>query len=72
MLTISDDILKLKKANRKLLANLDDRAEKRNTTSRYKDANGYISSIFCIQALLRAKEQNVKWDQNLVNANLEI
>ena len=30
---------------------LADRVEKRNTTSHYKDANGYRSSIFCIQTL---------------------
>ena len=29
-----------------------------------------INSIFCIQALLSAEEQNVKWAQNLANANL--
>ena len=34
-----------------------DRGEKRNTTSRYKEANGYISSIFCIKALKKLKNK---------------
>ena len=40
-------------------------------TTRYKDANGYKAQIVYTSPLW-AKEQNVKWDQNLVNANLEI
>ena len=46
--------------------------KKRNTTSRYKDTNEYIGTIFCIQALWGLKNKNnVKWDQNLVNAIFE-
>ena len=36
---------------------VNDRPEKRNAISRYKNANGYITSIFCMQALLRLNDK---------------
>ena len=41
-------------------------------TSRYKDAKWIYKLNILYTSPLRAKEPNVKWDQNLVNTNLEI
>ena len=46
-----------------ILLRMSGREEERGTISGYNDGNGYICSILCIQ------ERNVKWDQNLMNAN---
>ena len=49
-----------------------DRAEKRKTTSSYKDSNGYISSIICIQALSGLKNKMSIWTNIRVNAKIKI